>query len=448
MGVRTLTAASLLAMLAACTPARIELRPLARPADLNTELLADLNAREPAQVLVVREVELPGEGTLTVTAQPLVATSRLELRVVPVSGGEPAGLGASPLEVQHLPAGRYYVVVRPAEGGPTKVRLATSFRPRDPDAASGPDARPEGATRIEPNETARGEVDALRMDRTDHWRLTLPAPGSLSWRFRPTATRGEIVAELVPPRGDVQRLDPRHGQHLVDAPEGEYLVRVQASDDGAGEYVLETTFAPADPDELSSDDRSREGATHVDLLPRPGRPSLVAAVRDSVDHDARDRTDWFRIEPPQKGRLSVAFRPADRTSRIRAFFVADEDDEAGERLRPHFALPVEPRPYWVKVVAPDRGDAGRYTLEMELRPAAFIEAVVKEVDRRSGCVVLVDRGVHARVKTGAEVRVIEGDEVVVSGIVDAVFAALSRVRLFDGECSVSPGAQVRIDAEP
>lgn len=438
-----LAAAVSLALLSTGCGSKFNYRQAARPANLAEDTFVDIDLRQPALRAASRRILLPGEGRLKVSVEPVNPTAKLQLYVFPEAGNFPVAQGSSPLEVPSLPAGSYYVVVQPQNSIPTRVKLAAAYEPKDPDLLSGDDGKPEGARPLEFGKPERGQVDTLALDRTDYLLARLEEAGTLTVNLRADTRRGRITGELLPPRGEPIPIDLRNGAVLKEAAAGDYLVKIQADATGQGQYTVEALFEAGDPDGNSGEDATLDGANVVSLRPKQGTDNLVAAARDSVDYDARDATDWYRIDVPAEGKLSIIYRPTNRSSRVRADFFRSEDDE-GDRIRSGFNVDVQRQSYWVRVRAPDRGDATKYSLDFEFYPAVFIEGDVVEIDRRSGCVLLVNRGTAHQVRRGATANVVIAGETSATGVVDDAYQNMSKVRVFGGACRFNPGTRVQI----
>ena len=102
-----------------------------------------------------RKLQIPGDGTLIVNADPVNNQSKLDLLVFPPGAKLPLAQGGSPLEVQQLTEGEYYVVIKALNSVPTRVRLNMNFKPKDWDAKSGDDKKEDGAKELTTGSTGK-----------------------------------------------------------------------------------------------------------------------------------------------------------------------------------------------------------------------------------------------------------------------------------------------------
>ncbi len=443
---------------AACSPPPFDFVKKARPGTLNEESSFDVEPSNPDRRAVSRKIALPGEGTLTINADPVNKAAKLDLLVFPVGAKLPIAQGASPLEAEQLTAGEYFVVVKSLTSIASRVRLNISFKPKDFDAASGDDKSEDGATVLVAG-AKQGEgpapqeykdtVDAVAMDRTDFYVIKLSESGSLSVNFENKLKRGKVVAEIQPPKGggNPEPIDPRNGWGPKEAVQGNWYIKVAADETGASDYKLYATFAGGDPEKNSGDDGRPDGAGDISLKAKAGGNTQTGSAKDEVSYDKADRSDYWKFDMPEKGKLSVVLKLADKASKVKAEFFRKEPDvdDEGERVKSGFNTDVEKQSYWVKVYAPNKGDASKYTLEVEFFPNKFIDAVAVEIDKRSGCAIMVNKGSTQGVRTGVGAEVVQNGQTIATGIVEQSFPALTRIKILSSpDCRFSAGQQVRI----
>jgi hypothetical protein len=164
-----------------------------------------------------------------------------------------------------------------------------------------------------------------------------------------------------------------------------------------------------------------------------------------VDYDRRNRTDWYRLQLPEAGHLTLSFRPVNVRARVRADLgrTPVEAETGARRLAVGTQVVADKGAWYVRVQAEGRGDATPYVLEAELRPATWLEAAVVEIDRAKGCAVTVDKGERAGVRAGAAANILVGGQVAGAAVVEQVFPMLARVKVLDGDCRLQ-GAKVQI----
>lgn len=434
-----------LGLLVTTAGCRMGLQEIARPGEIGKSELVGVKTGDKEFWAAARVVKLPSSGVMLVKAEPQLPNQNLEIVLMPPSGGGlPLAKGVSPLESPKLPAGEYFVVVTSAPGARvhTRATMEVLFKPEQPDENSGDDRVRERARALTPGKAVHDTVDYAAADATDWYKITMPTVGDLEVKFTPEATRGVLSAEVFDTEGNAK---PVTGQNrslkLAGSPAGEYFIKVTANDVGAGAYALSAAYTEGDPDALSGEDATPEGATIINLSEKNGR--LLGIAKDDVSYDKQDATDWFKFDVPADGKLSIRLKPKDRSSRIQARFVTDEEDEEGERVRSGFSVDVVKQSYWVKVQAPDKGDASAYTLEVEVTANKFIDSVVVEIDRQRGCFLMVNKGSNHGVRTGVLANVMQGTDVLGTGKVDSAFPSISKIKMFD-DCRYSAGTTVKI----
>lgn len=423
------------------------IKKIVRPGPLNEEMAFDINTSKEPTRFFARQVTLAGKGTMTVTAKAASKNAEIEISVWQEGAGKndvPVSQGNPPLEVPALDAGDYYVVVKLVGGGKTKGKCTIGFKPDDPEADSGPDQKPQGANKLQPGGRAAGTVDYNAMDATDYLVVKLTEGGALTIKPTLTPKQGTITVELKTPKDGPSPIDPATPYENKEAVAGEYLIKVVATEGAAGDYTIETIFEAGDPCGAGGEDCTAEGATELMLKPKPGGTTQVATAKDQVDFDARDARDWFKVVMPDKGKLSVVLKNKDRAAKVYAELIANEDDEDGQKIRTGFNVDVEKKTYWVKVFAAEKGAKTPYVLEIEYFPNSYIQASIVEIDKKSGCVVIVNKGTNAGVRPGVNADVMLNGASIASGFVDQAFPLVTRVRLTTNDCSFKPGTPVQI----
>jgi len=435
-----LPCAALLAA-AACTsgPAG-NWRRMARPMTLGDDMPVEFSSQRKA-FATAGYMELPGDGNLSLVAQAVNNQAKISLRLFERTGNLPVAEGASPLEVPNLRAGQYYLYV--ANDTPaiaTRVNFRAVFKPADPDGKSGDDKDATGAREITGGRAAVGTVDYMNMNRTDHVKLPMPLGGSASVRVRFDGLRGKVATTAILPTGEEIAFDTKKPAEVKNVPPGDLVVRVQAEEGGFARYSVTAQVVDADPDGDSGENADRSGADELQLKPRQGANTQFAEARAEVNFDKRNATDWYRVQMPDKGKLSVQLRLKNPRAKVHAYFGRDDDVR---RVQSGFNVDVAKDAYYVKVQAADQGEASGYTLTVEYYPAVYIDARVIEIDRKNGCAVLVDKGSNHMVRQGVAASVVVGGQTVVTGLVETVFANSSRVRVAGGDCKFS-NASVQI----
>lgn len=429
----------------ACGPPPYNYVKLSKPANLGEDSAADIKPGDPNLRAASRKIVVPGEGKLTIDVKAVNGQAKQKINIFSESGGLPVAEGDPPLEADGIAAGTYYVVVQAQNAVATKVKVNVAYVPKDPDQNSSQDGKADGAVSLDSGRATRGSVSYLDLDRTDYFSLNVRDTGTVKFEFRPSDVKGKISAQVQPPKGDFTPIDPRTGLEVKDAPVGNYLVKVQAEENSAGTYVLTATNEAGDPDKNSGDDMNQEGANEMNFKPKAPGPTLLASAKDEVNYDKGDATDWFRFQASDKGKCSIVLKPKDRAAKIKAEYIRRDGTEDGERVKSGFTVDCDKTgPGWVKVYAPDKGDGSPYVLEVEFIPSVFIPARVIELDKKSGCAVMVDKGTNDQVRQGASAAIVgpQGNTLA-SGVVDQAFPKLSHVKIFGSDCNLA-GAQVQI----
>jgi hypothetical protein len=195
------------------------------------------------------------------------------------------------------------------------------------------------------------------------YRFELPAGGALIASLtgaNPAARLGLAVYG-----NDGKRLATAEAGRKMETgvlPGGTYWVVVSEpwKDRVETRFALSVLFRPSDPDALSGASGTKAGAHQ---LPRGN-----GQVSGRVDYSGMKRTDYWHIEVPDGGGLSLGFDP------LGANLVAEILGPSGppEKIDPAVGYRKEELPggdYFVKVYASGPGDAGRYRLSSEFRLA-------------------------------------------------------------------------------
>ncbi|MBI4552364.1 MAG: protein kinase [Candidatus Latescibacteria bacterium] len=327
-------------------------------------------------------MEFPASGRLTVDlrADSPDAVRMRVYRAVAVRQRQPDDYGLPLKEIQgndevsvEGKAGTvYYAAVsgdRPTDA--SRYELSADFE-IDPEANSGQDAQPAGARPLPLNGNGRGSVDYGRGDRSDWWRVVLPGKGTLTVTLTGYRASADLQLELYDRTGTA-----RLGESTADRSSreelsldledgGPYLVKVYAdASDDASPYELSTWYT-VDPEARSGLDATETGATELRL----GKP-----VTGSVDYDAGDRTDWWKVRVPAAGTLTVELKGAQ--------FMMDLDlkvyDSAASAVlaeslarrssRERVSIPVKTAGWYsIEVYANEPGDSSGYTLTAAFTP--------------------------------------------------------------------------------
>ena len=147
--------------------------------------------------------------------------------------------------------------------------------------------------------------------------------------------------------------------------------------------------------------------------------------------------------------LSFKIQTPPRGSKVTCYLMKKQDDE-GEKIGGSGSVTkvLDPGDYWLRVVAPDQGDFGKYALATIFQPDNFIAADVVEKGV-SPCMLTVNAGTEQGVRSGVAATIVgPGNAVLDSGVVDTTYPRLSKVRPY-GSCSKIPanGAKVQIQAQ-
>jgi hypothetical protein len=389
--------------------------------------------------------EVKAKGTLLATAKALDTQAAIDVVIYPQAPGSNAiakGAAGKNLEAKIASPGTYYVAVEePSKDAVrTRVSLRVVYKPQDPDAQAA--CKTEATARDLPLDAPKVEdsVDYSQARRTCYWHLALDGDGTIAIRFDNQGNK--ISADFVPARGAAEKIDPARGL-TKDLPAGDYYVKVYANDAGdGGQYALSTSFAEADTCKDGGPACSIEGAEELKLP--------ADTKTGEVDYAKSKQFHFYKLSPKEKGRLTIGFKIVQppRGSKVQAFFMRGPADD-GERLT---ATPTtkdveQPGDYFVRVQAPDAGDAAKYTVSVLWSPANFIPGDVVEIGR-SPCLLTVSAGSNQGVRSGGACTVVSASgQPIDSCVVDQTFPNLSKVRPGNARCNVQSNATVQISAQ-
>ncbi|GAC1347108.1 MAG: hypothetical protein NVSMB23_25860 [Myxococcales bacterium] len=394
--------------------------------------------------------ELPAPGALLVRAAAEGAPVPLEVEVYgeparPLASGAAKAGSEAGLTARQLGAGPVFVVVKQdwRREEPARFRLTAVFQPEDPDQANGPYKARAGARPLSADRgVADDAVDYSAMRRTHFWKVDLLEEGALTLRFDPRG--GHLTAQLIPPQGAPEAIDPSQGLHKPDAPPGEYFVQVVA--DGAGDkgrYLLSTDFKAADACKNGGPACSIEGAEPLGL-PVDSRTATVDFSRSNQFH-------FYKLVLKEKGRLTLGFKVLDpsRGAKVAAFILRAPSD-AGERiLGASRTVDLEPGEVFLKVQATEVGSSARFAVSSIFQPALYISGDVVEIQRRPTCLLTVSAGSNQGVRTAAGCTVVNrsGAAPAEACVVAEVYPNLSKIRPLAPGCRVAPTSKVQIAAQ-
>ena len=394
--------------------------------------------------------EVPANGTLLITAKPANASVQLDIEVysdgsIPVATTKDNA--DKKLTVQEVQAGTIFVVVKESwkEAQKTRFKLNVIFKPQDPDGANGPYKTQAGARELPADKGLLGDiVDYSAMRRTNFWKITLQGSGDLSVKFQKDEQAGKMSAEWIPQSGAPEKIDPVVGLSKKDLEPGDYFVKVTADDAGeAGKYTLATTFKGGDTCKNGGPACFIDGAEEM-KLPTDSKQADVDFTKGKQHH-------FYKFTLKEKGKMTISFKvlTPPRGSKVACFLMKKQDDE-GEKMGGSGSTTkvLEPGEYFLRVVAPEQGDFGKYALATIFQPDNFIAADVVE-KAISPCMLTVSAGTNQGVRSGVAATIVgPGNAPLDTGVVDTVFPNLSKVRPF-GSCSKIPanGSKVQIQAQ-
>lgn len=386
--------------------------------------------------------EVKAKGSLSATAKAL--DSRAPISVAVYREGSPVAMGepGKKVEVKELAPGTYYVAVAEPwkDAVRTKVALRVVYKPQDPDAAETVCKTKATARDLRPDAPAvEDSVDYSQQRRTCYFRVSLASDGAIALKFDNLGNN--ISAEFVPPGGVAERIDAAAGLQK-DLPAGDYYVKVYANDAGdGGRYALSATFTQVDTCKNGGPACSIDGAEELKL------PS--DAKTGEVDYQKSEQFHFYKVSPKEKGKLTIGFKIAQpRGSKVQAFFMRAPDEDGDRITAASTTKDVElPGDYFIRVQAPDAGDAARYAVSVLWSPANFIPGEVVEIGR-APCVLTVSAGSNQGVRQGVACTVVSGSgQPIDACVVDQTFPNLSKVRPANARCNVQSNATVQISVQ-
>ncbi|HZR10915.1 MAG TPA: hypothetical protein VFA79_20170 [Myxococcales bacterium] len=390
--------------------------------------------------------ELPAAGALIATAKPVNPQAQISVGIFSEgSGNEPIAKGepGKKAEANDLQAGVYYVAVSEPwkDAVRTRVELRTVYKPQDPDAAQQACKTQGTARELKDTGSVEDSVDYSAQRRTCWWKVPLTSEGALAVKFDNNGAN--LSAELVPPQGAPEKIDPVAGLSKPDLAAGDYFIKVYANDAGdAGRYRLATSFKQGDTCKNGGPPCSLEGAEELKL------PSDSKTA--DVDYAKSKQFHFYKANFKEKGKLTITFKVLQppRGSKVAAYFMKTPDDE-GDRISGTSVTKDidQPGDFWIRVQAPDSGDYGKYAIATIFQPSNFIPADVVEIGR-SPCLLTVSAGTNQGVRPGLGCTVMSASgQAMDSCVVDQTFPNLSKVKPANARCNVAPNAKVQISAQ-
>jgi len=387
--------------------------------------------------------EVPANGGLIATAKPVNTSVPITIALYTDGGGsEPIAKGepGKKMEATDLTPGTYFVVVAEPwkEAVKTRVAVVTVFKPQDPELANGPFKTQAGARELPPTGTVSDVVDYSNMKRTQFWKMAIAA-GGLNLKFNPGGAN--LTAELIPPSGAPEKVDPTVGLKKEKLPGGDYYVKVYANEPGdVGKYELTSTFVQGDICENGGPACEIAGAEEL-KLPQDSKTSDVDFNKAKANH-------FYKASLKEKGKLTIVFKVLQPTkgSKVQALFKKNADDEGDRITGTSVTKDVDaPGDYYILVSAPEPGVQAKYALQTIWQPANFISAEVLEIQKAGGCMLTVSAGSNHGVRAGAACTVVAGANPapIDSCVVDQAFPNLSKVRP-SGSCSKIPTQNVKV----
>jgi len=383
-------------------------------------------------------------GSLIVTAKPAMQTP-YDVEVY-TEGNFTAPLATSngqsdkKLVVPDVKSGiLYYVVVREDWEKAIKTRFALSavFKPTNPDQKAA--APTQDRARPMPDHPVTESVDYSGMKRTTYWQITLVTAGGLQVKFSPL-DGANVAADVITP-------DNPKGDHLEgdatwkkdDLPAGDYFVKVYAVDAGdQGSYLLTSNIKQGDTCKAGGESCAIEGAEEL-------KPS--DSKTGEVDFTKLKQFHFYKLPLKEKGKLTVAFKVlSPKGSKVTAYLMRTKDDE-GERISGNSTGKdiTDPGDVYIRVMAPEAGDLGKYSLQTIFTPNNVITAEIVEIG--NNCVLTVGAGTTQGVRAGAACTIVNASGVPIdSCTVQDTYQNLSKVR--GSACKGIPrqGGKVQISA--
>lgn len=392
--------------------------------------------------------EVPAPGSMIITAKPANASVQLDISVFADGSVPIATTKDQPdkkLQVQDLQPGTHFIVVSESwkEAQKTRFKLTAVYKPADPDAANGPYKSQAGARELSPDKGMVSDtVNYSEMRRTNFWKIILQGEGELAIKFN-KEQNAKLTAELVPPSGAPEKIDPVVGYKKADLPAGDYFVKVTADDAGdAGQYTLSTTFKAGDTCKNGGPACAVEGAEEL-KLPTDTKQADVDFTKSKQFH-------FYKLTLKEKGKFNVNFKilAPPRGSKVTAWFMRRADDEGEKITGTSFMRPLEAGEYFIRVQAMEPGDVGKYALATIFQPDNFIAGEMVELGK-TPCMLTVNAGTNQGVRAGVMATILgPGGAVVDTGVVDQAFPNLSKVRPLNPGCRIpNTGVKVQIAAQ-
>ena len=386
--------------------------------------------------------EIPANGGLIAQAKPVNPAAQLTVAIYSI-GDQPIAKSEAPgkkAEATDLQPGTYWVVVsEPWKGRvDTRFTLNTFFKPNDPELANGPFKTQAGARDLPSSGTVADSVSYSDMKRTQYWKVSIAA-GGLNLKFNPG--NANLTAELIPPAGAPEKIDPVAGLKKDKLPGGDYFVKVYANDPGdSGRYELTTSFVQGDVCENGGPACDIAGAEEL-KLPQDSKTSDVDFNKAKAHH-------FYKASLKEKGKLTIVFKilqPA-RGSKVQALFKKNQDDEGDRITGTSVTKDIDaPGDYFIQVSAAEPGVQGKYAVQTIWQPANVISADLLEKATAGGCMLTVSAGTNHGVRAGAACTIAAGANgaAIDSCVVDQAFPNLSKVRP-TGSCSRIPLQNVKV----
>jgi hypothetical protein len=389
--------------------------------------------------------EIPAAGSLIASAKPVNPQAQVSVAIFAEgSGTEPIAKGepGKKVEASELQPGTYYVAVMEPwdKAVRTRVELKTIYKPQDPDVNSSCKTQATGRDLPAEKGTVEDAVDYSAQRRTCWWKVKLESEGAFAVKLDNNGNN--ISAEVVPPQGAPEKIDPVAGYSKPDLPAGDYFVKVYANDAGdAGRYRLVTTFKQGDTCKNGGPACSCEGAEEL-KLPSDSKTADVDVAKGKQFH-------FYKAAIKERGKLTTNFKvlaPV-RGSKVAAYFMKNCEDE-GEKLSGSSATKeIEASgDYIIRVQAPEQGDYGKYAISTIFQPNNFIPADVVEIGKP--CMLTVSAGTNQGVRAGLGCTVVTAQgQAVDSCVVDQVFPNLSKVKPTNPQCRIQPNSKVQINSQ-
>jgi hypothetical protein len=390
--------------------------------------------------------EIPAPGAISATAKPINPQAQISVAIYaegsgtdPIAKGEPG----KKVEATELQPGTYYVAVQEPwkEAIRSKVELRVIYKPQDPDALQTTCKSQATARDLSAGGMVEDQVDYSAQRRTCFWKVTLGGDGALQVKFNNQGNN--ISADFVPAQGAPEKIDPVAGLNKTDLPAGDYYVKVYANDAGdAGKYSLQTTFKQGDT--------CKNGGPACDISGAEDLKLPSDSKNGDVDYSKSKQFHFYKASLKEKGKFTISFKilQPPRGSKVAAYFMRNPDDEGDKIVGTSATKDIDqPGDYYIRVQAPDTGDAAKYAVATIWAPANFIAGDVIEIGR-SPCVLTVGAGTEQGVRQGVACTVVSASgQPLDSCVVEEVFPRLSKVKPGNPRCNIQSTAKVQISAQ-